>query len=224
MRKLVAPALLSAIALSAALVGCKASVQIGSKEPAPKKTAQPAPPPPPPPPPAQTAAPAKPKLTLNLAKFKKVGNEIELPSPVPFKVGSSELDKDAGADEILELVRKYMAENPDVTLLRIEGHTDSDGDDAKNLQLSKDRSMSVSKWLTEKGVECKRLLPVGFGEARPLAANDTAENKAKNRRVSFFDAAVKGKPVKDEKTKKDIPVDNGAGKDGSAGDPCPRLK
>lgn len=215
MRKIVAPVVMSSIlAASLALAGCKASVQIGESETPKKKKKKKEEPPPPPPPTATQEAP-KPKPRLSL-KLRKVGNEIELPSPVPFKTGSAELDMAAGAGEILGLVKKYMEENPDVTLLRVEGHTDSDGDDNMNLQLSKDRSMSVTKWLTENGIACKRVLPVGFGERRPLVANDTPENKQKNRRVSFFDAAVKGKPVKNDKGQ-DVPVDNGGE---TAGKPC----
>jgi len=121
----------------------------------------------------------------------------------------------------MEEVRKYMVANPDTTLLRIEGHTDSDGDDASNLQLSKDRATTATLWLVGKGIECKRLMPVGFGEEKPLVANDTPENKAKNRRVSFFEATVKNKPVNDDKGKP-MAVDGG-GK--IAVDPCnPAVK
>jgi len=210
MRKLVAPVLCTAVAvLSFAIAGCSVKVQAGEPDepkPTPAVTT-----------PAPTAKP-KPKLKpkLNLRGLKKVGNEIELPAPVPFKTGSAVLDTDAGADEILELVRQYMVANPDTTLLRIEGHTDSDGDDASNQTLSEQRAWSVSKWLTEHGVDCKRQIAVGFGESRPLVPNDTPENKAKNRRVSFFEAANKGTPVKDSAGKL-VPVDNG-GK--VAGDPC----
>ena len=215
MRKNIAPAICTALVMaSMALAGCKASIKVGgSDEPKPKKEK---PADPPPPPPTATAEAPKPKPKLSLRALRKIGNEIELPAPVPFKTGSAELDSAAGADEILGLVKDYMVKNPDVTMLRIEGHTDSDGDDKMNEDLSKARALSVTKWLTTNGVECKRIVAVGFGETRPLVPNDTPENKAKNRRVSFFDAAVKGQPVKDDKGKP-IPLDNG-GK--SAGDPC----
>mgnify|MGYP000399456801 CR=1 FL=1 len=95
--------------------------------------------------------------------------------------------------------------------------TDSDGDDASNMNLSKARSASATKWLVDHNIACKRLMPVGFGETKPLVANDSAENKAKNRRVSFFDATIKGKPVLDENTKQPVPVDGGGQ---IAVDPC----
>ena len=207
MRKLVAP-VLSILALSLVVSGCSVKVQAGTPDEPKPAVAKPAPKP--------AAAPTPKKPRLNLKGLRKVGNELELPAPVPFKTGSAELDTEAGADEILELVRQYLVANPDTTLLRIEGHTDSDGDDASNQSLSEARAWSVTKWLVSKNIDCKRLIAVGFGETRQLVPNDTAENKAKNRRVSFFDASIKGEPVKDSNGKK-IPVDNG-GK--LAGDPC----
>ena len=121
MRKLVAP-VLSILALSLVVSGCSVKVQAGTPDEPKPAVAKPAPKP--------AAAPKPKKPRLNLKGLRKVGNELELPAPVPFKTGSAELDTEAGADEILELVRQYLVANPDTTLLRIEGHTDSDGDDA----------------------------------------------------------------------------------------------
>ena len=207
-REFVTPVLASAlVSLTFLITGCTVKAQVTTGDDTPKKT--------------QPKAKPKPKRKLNLKGIVKKKHEVELPAPVPFKTGSAELDEDAGADEILELVKIYMEEHREVTLLRVEGHTDSDGDDNSNMQLSKDRAASVTKWLVDHGVKCNRLMPVGFGETRPLAANDTPENKAKNRRVSFFDATENGKPVKDDKGA-DIPVDNGGQ---VAVDPCnPAVK
>ena len=206
MRKIFAPVLTSAVVSLAFLVaGCSVKVQAG---PEPKPT----PPKKDPPPPPKKPAPKR----IKFSGFKKKKNEIELPAPVPFKTGSAELDSEAGADEILTIVKEYMEQNPDVTLLRVEGHTDSDGDDNANMVLSKARAASVAKWLVDNGTKCNRLYPVGFGETKPLVANDTPENKAKNRRVSFFDATVKGKPVNGDDGKP-IPLANGGE---IAVDPC----
>lgn len=200
MRKLISLVLPAAIATSFALSGCTVKVQAGTtEEPKPAKTAEPKPEPKP-----EKKKPRK----ITLKALRKVGNQLELPAPLPFKSGSAEPDIAAGFDEIMEEVRRYMVANPDTTLLRIEGHTDSDGDDAMNLQLSKDRASTATMWLVGKGIDCKRLLPVGFGEERPLADNTTAEGKAKNRRVSFFEATVKNKPVLDDKGKP-MDVNNG---------------
>ena len=69
--------------------------------------------------------------------------------------------------------------------LLIEGHTDSDGSDASNLDLSKRRAESAKKYLTDKGVAADMISTNGFGESKPIADNKTAEGKAKNRRVVF---------------------------------------
>ena len=65
----------------------------------------------------------------------------------------------------------------------IEGHTDADGSDAFNLDLSQRRAASVVAWLVDQGIAAERLQPVGKGEAQPVASNDTADGKALNRRV-----------------------------------------
>jgi OOP family OmpA-OmpF porin len=61
------------------------------------------------------------------------------------------------------------------------------------------------------GVACSRLLPVGFGSNKPVAPNDTPDNKAKNRRISAVNAALKGRAIGG------MPVDGGGH---VAGDPC----
>ncbi|MNF07304.1 Photosystem I chlorophyll a apoprotein A2 [compost metagenome] len=68
----------------------------------------------------------------------------------------------------------------------IQGHTDSDGDDAKNLDLSDRRAKGVKNYLVSLGIEEDRLESKGYGESKPKVANDTAENKAKNRRTDFL--------------------------------------
>ncbi|MFN8711843.1 MAG: OmpA family protein, partial [Bacteroidota bacterium] len=85
---------------------------------------------------------------------------------------------------ILDNVVKVMMENPEYKL-SIEGHTDNQGDDAKNLDLSQRRANAVMKYLTDKGVDAKRLRATGYGETKPVDTNDTAPGRAKNRRVEF---------------------------------------
>ena len=72
--------------------------------------------------------------------------------------------------------------------LRIElgGHTDSDGDDEHNLQLSDNRAKAVVDWLIEKGVDKAKLQYKGYGENKPRVENDTPENKALNRRTEVI--------------------------------------
>jgi outer membrane protein OmpA-like peptidoglycan-associated protein len=82
-------------------------------------------------------------------------------------------------------IAKVLKENPDVKI-RITGHTDSDGNDALNLDLSKRRALSVKNELANTfGIDPSRMETDGKGESQPLSPNDSAEGKAKNRRVEF---------------------------------------
>ncbi|MCT4656089.1 MAG: OmpA family protein [Cohaesibacter sp.] len=69
--------------------------------------------------------------------------------------------------------------------IQIEGHTDSDGDDASNQTLSEKRAQAVKGYLEAAGLSQDRLTAKGFGETKPVADNGTAEGKAKNRRIDF---------------------------------------
>lgn len=69
--------------------------------------------------------------------------------------------------------------------VRIEGFTDSEGDDTMNQTLSEGRAQTVAKALIAGGVEPSRITAVGFGESRPIADNNTDEGRAKNRRVEL---------------------------------------
>jgi outer membrane protein OmpA-like peptidoglycan-associated protein len=67
--------------------------------------------------------------------------------------------------------------------LKTEGHTDSQGDDAKNMDLSMRRANAVKAYLISKGVNGSKLSTAGFGETQPIADNKTAEGRQRNRRV-----------------------------------------
>jgi OmpA-OmpF porin, OOP family len=85
---------------------------------------------------------------------------------------------------ILDNVAQIMQENPSYQL-DINGHTDAQGDDAKNMELSKARAESVEAYLVSKGVNIDRMHPAGLGETVPKATNDTPAGRAENRRVEF---------------------------------------
>ncbi len=69
--------------------------------------------------------------------------------------------------------------------ISIEGHTDAEGTDERNQKLSDRRAKAVADYLAKAGVQPDRLTSAGYGAARPIAPNDTAENRAKNRRIEF---------------------------------------
>jgi len=86
----------------------------------------------------------------------------------------------------LKEIAKILNEVPDVKV-KIVGHTDADGQDAANLDLSKRRAASVKAELAKSfGVNADRLVTDGLGETQPVAPNDTPANKALNRRVEFI--------------------------------------
>jgi OmpA-OmpF porin, OOP family len=86
----------------------------------------------------------------------------------------------------LKEIAGILNEVPDVKV-KIFGHTDSDGDDAKNMDLSKRRAASVKAELVKSfGVKADQLTTDGLGETKPVAPNDTPVNKALNRRVEFI--------------------------------------
>lgn len=85
---------------------------------------------------------------------------------------------------ILNKVVTVMKDNPSYEL-EINGHTDSQGDDAKNLLLSEARANAVKAYLVKNGVAAEKLTAKGYGETVPVADNKTAAGKAKNRRVEF---------------------------------------
>ncbi|SMG11014.1 Outer membrane protein and related peptidoglycan-associated (lipo)proteins [Marivirga sericea] len=85
---------------------------------------------------------------------------------------------------ILDKVVTVMEENPDYKL-KISGHTDNQGDDDANLLLSHKRAQATKKYLMDQGIAILRLDAVGYGEMQPIESNDTADGRAKNRRVEF---------------------------------------
>jgi outer membrane protein OmpA-like peptidoglycan-associated protein len=86
----------------------------------------------------------------------------------------------------LNEIAKVLTENPDVRV-KIVGHTDSDGADPANLDLSKRRGAAVKTELVKSfAIDASRIESDGMGETQPVAANDTPGNKALNRRVEFI--------------------------------------
>lgn len=69
--------------------------------------------------------------------------------------------------------------------LRLAGHTDNVGDDAKNMQLSHDRAQAVKNYLVSKGASADAIIVEYYGETKPIATNDTPEGRQKNRRVEM---------------------------------------
>ncbi|GMN11376.1 hypothetical protein MTsPCn9_10170 [Croceitalea sp. MTPC9] len=101
---------------------------------------------------------------------------------INFDTGKSRIK--ATSYEVIAEVVKMMKNNPNLNI-SIEGHTDATGDTAANLKLSKNRAQSVLLALTDEDVDISRLQSKGFGQTKPIGANNTEEGKAKNRRVEL---------------------------------------
>jgi OOP family OmpA-OmpF porin len=128
-------------------------------------------------------------------------NQLKVPGPVVFDAASERIKPES--DAVLSHVKAFLEAKSYITLLRIEGHTDNSGDPVKNQQLSEKRAVSVARWLIIRGIDCKRLLAVGFGGEKPVADSSTADGKAQNRRTVFAIAQLRGHAIGG------LPVDGG---------------
>lgn len=101
-----------------------------------------------------------------------------------FDVNSDKIKPESAG--VLKEIATVLKENPDVSI-KIVGHTDSDGDDTKNLDLSRRRAAAVKQALKKDfGLDENRMQTDGLGETKPLSPNTTREGKAQNRRVEFI--------------------------------------
>ncbi|HJR99419.1 MAG TPA: DUF5723 family protein [Flavobacterium sp.] len=89
------------------------------------------------------------------------------------------------SNDKLEGIVKVMEEYNNANF-KLEGHTDSTGNVAKNLQLSKDRAAAVKDYLIAKGISADRLSSEGYGVTKPIASNKTVAGRAQNRRVEII--------------------------------------
>ena len=106
------------------------------------------------------------------------------PLDVYFQSGKSSIERNEEIDNWLRIAKKYLELHPNQKL-SLTGHTDSDGDEASNLALSKARAGIVKRILVEEGFADGAFNVIGKGEAEPIVDNNTSENKAKNRRVTI---------------------------------------
>ncbi|MEO0811377.1 MAG: OmpA family protein [Myxococcota bacterium] len=112
-----------------------------------------------------------------------VEERIELKGTVLFESARSTIR--AESKPLLNQVALQILANPQIRLVRIEGHTDDRGPSEDNFFLSQDRADSVRRYLVERGVEPERLVAEGYGEEQPIDTNETAAGRRINRRVEF---------------------------------------
>ena len=112
------------------------------------------------------------------------GNNIVLnmPSNITFETDQSEVKPEfyQVLNSVAIVLKKY-----DKTLIDVEGHTDADGSDSYNEELSESRAQSVAQYLAGRNIDDRRFAVSGYGEREPVASNASAEGKAQNRRVEI---------------------------------------
>jgi outer membrane protein OmpA-like peptidoglycan-associated protein len=109
--------------------------------------------------------------------------KLDIPSDISFATNRSDIQP--SFRPILDRFAEGLRNNPNADV-RIIGHTDSTGSDAINDPLSLDRATSTRNYLTARGVSGARIHVDGRGSREPIASNDTAEGRARNRRVEIF--------------------------------------
>jgi OOP family OmpA-OmpF porin len=137
--------------------------------------------------------------------YKIENGQVIISEPITFKTASAILTRESDAG--LKIIKRYLEDKSYISTLRIECHSD----DPASQALTEKRALAVSKALVDLGVDCKRLIAVGFGASKPIEDNSTPEGKAANRRVTLVNAALRGRAI------------GGLALDGGgvvAGDPC----
>lgn len=118
------------------------------------------------------------------------GDNINLvmPGNITFATGSADLNPNffGVLDSVALVLKEY-----DKTIIDVSGHTDSTGSAQKNQVLSEQRASTVAQFLRTKGILEQRIESAGYGSTRPVASNDTAEGRQKNRRVELTLTPVK---------------------------------
>jgi OOP family OmpA-OmpF porin len=184
---------------SALLAGChaQAEAKIGGTE-------QPPPPPPAPPAPPATAAappppPPAPKVVTLRGVQMKSATQIDMPGDIEYQTGSAAIVMNDKSKKVLTQLVTIMKDNPEISKLRIEGNTDNAGEKKgyNNVKLSQERAQSVADYLTKNGIDATRLAVVGYGSTHGIAANDTPEHMALNRRTDFHVQEFNGQAIDD---------------------------
>lgn len=111
-------------------------------------------------------------------------SEIVTLQPIEFEFDKAVLRPSAAP--ILDAVVTALRDNPDITLVEVQGHTDEQGADAYNLELSNRRAATVLRYLVDGGIDADRLTSKGYGEDDPVDPSHTQEAYALNRRVAFI--------------------------------------
>lgn len=175
-RWLAATARIAAIGLSAALAGgCVQEV-------------------PPRPVPQPEAKPQLPPWYPEQPWTEQATDRVFLEGKVVFGLDQANIRPESA--QVLQKLVEYLKANPDISRVRLEGHTCDLASEEYNQALSVRRAISVADWLVDHGLDHMRLLAVAFGESRPMVSNRTPTGRRENRRTEFHIAEVGGTPFR----------------------------
>lgn len=123
------------------------------------------------------------KAAHQLAEGKFLYEVVLSDDSVKFPTDRHALSPEAEA-RLAELAQRLKTENRNV-YLEIQGYTDATGEEAHNEELGQARAEAVRRYLNKAGVALNRMATISYGEAEPVAPNDTPEGRAQNRRVAI---------------------------------------
>ena len=112
-----------------------------------------------------------------------INNKVSIPLANVFFEHNKATLKTESYNELNRLI-KFINKNKNLKI-EISGHTDNTGTTAYNKKLSQKRAEAVKHYLVSRGCRSANLIAIGYGEAKPVADNNTDKGKAKNRRVEF---------------------------------------
>ncbi len=107
---------------------------------------------------------------------------LVMPGNITFKTDSADIN--SSFYPVLNSVARVLKKYDNSTVL-VSGHTDSTGSAEYNLKLSRERAQSVASYLEGQGIKSSRFEVLGMGSSNPIASNDTADGREKNRRVEI---------------------------------------
>lgn len=117
--------------------------------------------------------------------------EVVINEQPKFAFGKATIEKES--EDLIKSIADALQENPQIEFIEVAGHADKVGNDAGNVQLTKQRADAVVKALTKLGVDGKRMRGAGYGRYCPIDAGDSEDARAKNRRVEIRVMRVDGK-------------------------------
>jgi OmpA-OmpF porin, OOP family len=123
-----------------------------------------------------------PSAPVDATVCQQLFSELLAKGNIRFESGRADIVADSAGllDRLIETASRCPTTN-----IEVAGHTDGDGDDASNQTLSEKRAQAVIDYLVKAGLPADRFTAVGYGSTQPVAANDSDEGKAQNRRIEF---------------------------------------